>query len=163
MPPRARVCPVCKNTYQPKGGKPQVTCSFACRRARGEQPFERPCADCDVPVLTHSKALVLCSAHKAERRRAHYRRKNVVRRGAAVAGPAMSIEQLGKRDGWRCHLCPRRVNPALRSPHPLSATFDHLIPVADGGTDAPENLRLAHRTCNTRRGTRGNVQLLLVG
>jgi 5-methylcytosine-specific restriction endonuclease McrA len=51
----------------------------------------------------------------------------------------------------------------LTSPHPRSPTVDHLIPVSEGGTDAPENLRLAHRTCNTKRGTRGTVQLLLVG
>lgn len=130
---------------------------------RGDQPKERPCADCGVAVLTRSKALVLCAEHKAERRRAHYRRKNVARRGAAIIGPAMSIEQLGERDGWRCHLCTRRVNRALGYAHAMSPTFDHLTPVSYGGTDAPENLRLAHRVCNTRRGNRGSVQLLLVG
>jgi 5-methylcytosine-specific restriction endonuclease McrA len=45
----------------------------------------------------------------------------------------------------------------------MSATFDHLIPVSDGGTDAPVNLRLAHLSCNSRRGAGGVVQLLLVG
>lgn len=75
----------------------------------------------------------------------------------------MSIHELGARDGWRCHLCRRRVSPRLRSPHRMSATFDHLVPVTDGGTDEPENLRLAHLTCNSSRGKRGTVQLLLVG
>jgi 5-methylcytosine-specific restriction endonuclease McrA len=80
-----------------------------------------------------------------------------------VAGAALSIDQLGERDGWRCHLCRRRVSRTMRSPHPRSASFDHLIPVSHGGTDAPENLRLAHRGCNSRRGNRGAVQLQLVG
>lgn len=75
----------------------------------------------------------------------------------------MTLAELGERDGWRCHLCRLRVDRTLTSPHPMSGTFDHLIPVADGGTDAPINLALAHRHCNTRRGRRGLAQLLLVG
>lgn len=75
----------------------------------------------------------------------------------------MTLAELGDRDGWRCHLCRRRVDRRLVSPHPMSGTFDHLIPVADGGTDAPVNLALAHRECNTRRGRRGAAQLQLVG
>lgn len=75
----------------------------------------------------------------------------------------MTIVELGERDGWRCHLCERSVDKTRRGNDPLAPTYDHLIPVVDGGTDAPENLRLAHRHCNTRRGAGGTVQLLLVG
>jgi 5-methylcytosine-specific restriction endonuclease McrA len=105
----------------------------------------------------------LDQAARQAKRRAHWRRKNAIRRGAAHVGRNLTLEQLGERDGWRCHLCRRPVSSRLRSPHPRSATFDHLIPVSNAGTDAPENLRLAHRVCNTRRGVRGTVQLLLVG
>ena len=31
-------------------------------------------------------------------------------------------------------------------------TFDHIIPRAAGGSDAPENLQLAHARCNKRKG-----------
>jgi 5-methylcytosine-specific restriction endonuclease McrA len=75
----------------------------------------------------------------------------------------MSIAELGLRDGWRCHLCRKSVDRRLRAPHPRSATFDHLNPVSHGGDDAPENLALAHWSCNSRRGAGGVVQLLLVG
>jgi 5-methylcytosine-specific restriction endonuclease McrA len=34
----------------------------------------------------------------------------------------------------------------------LSVTIDHIVPVWTGGTEALENLRLAHRICNMRRG-----------
>lgn len=80
-----------------------------------------------------------------------------------IVGPRLSIEQLGARDSWKCHLCRKRVSRSYRAPNPRSATFDHLIPIADGGTDVPENLRLAHWGCNSSRGTGGTVQLLLVG
>lgn len=97
------------------------------------------------------------------RRRAHYRAKNSARRGLLPPSRVLTIEELGERDGWRCHLCRRQVNRNLRSPHPRSPTFDHLIPVSRDGTDEPENLALAHRVCNTRRGVRGVVQLALIG
>lgn len=161
MPRRPRPCPVCNAVFRPAGN--QVTCSFACRRTRGDQSAERPCVDCGIAVPTKAKAIVLCAPHKAERRRAHYRRKNVARRGAALVGPPMSIERLGERDGWRCHLCTKRVNRTLTSPHPWSPTFDHLIPISAGGVDEPSNLALAHRRCNVSRGNRGSVQLLLIG
>lgn len=32
--------------------------------------------------------------------------------------------------------------------------MDHVIPRAKGGSNAVENLRLAHRRCNSRRGSR---------
>lgn len=75
----------------------------------------------------------------------------------------MSVAALGKRDGWRCGICRRKVNPKLPYQHRLAGTRDHLVPVAEGGDDSPANLRLAHRSCNSRRGTRGAVQLALVG
>lgn len=73
-------------------------------------------------------------------------------------------QQIGDRDGWRCHLCAKPVNPKLKHPHPMSATIDHLIPLARGGTHRLNNVKLAHSVCNKRKGTRAcNEQLLLIG
>ncbi len=48
--------------------------------------------------------------------------------------------------GGRCFYCD----------HPLGAkaTFDHVIPQAYGGVDAPGNVVLAHRRCNQIKGDR---------
>lgn len=35
---------------------------------------------------------------------------------------------------------------------PLFATFDHIIPVAKGGTRHRSNFALAHKHCNSKRG-----------
>ena len=78
-------------------------------------------------------------------------------------GDRIDLLELGDRDGWRCHLCTRRVDPALKHPHPKSGTRDHLIPIADGGEHTWSNVKLAHRDCNIRRRTGGTAQLMLVG
>lgn len=48
-----------------------------------------------------------------------------------------------------CGICGKPVDKSLKSPHPLSATVDHIIPVSRGGHPSDiTNLQLAHRCCN---------------
>lgn len=48
-----------------------------------------------------------------------------------------------------CGICGQPVDKSLRSPHPLSATVDHIVPVSKGGHPSDlANLQLAHRWCN---------------
>lgn len=57
----------------------------------------------------------------------------------------MTFETLA-RWGPVCHLC--------RQAAPAADTADHLTPRSNGGSDDVErNLRPAHRSCNTARGT----------
>jgi 5-methylcytosine-specific restriction endonuclease McrA len=49
------------------------------------------------------------------------------------------------RDGWVCHYCQKKLNSG-------TATLDHVVPRALGGTFRNENLRLACRKCNRRKG-----------
>lgn len=138
----------------------QIFCSRPCIPAT-VAIGERPCPRCGEPTTSGSNAF--CPPCKKAARRDNNRRKNVKRRGGPQPSRRISIHEVCQRDGWRCHLCGKRVSDRYASPHPLSATLDHLIPLADGGSDEPENLALAHRDCNTRRNTGGTVQLLLFG
>lgn len=161
---REQVCPICQRQFRPSGGYRQVCCSMACSSVRRKgRLVEITCASCGETDRRAPGTTRYCAPCAKLAERTRNRRKNVKRRALAAAGPTLTLWQLASRDQWRCHLCRRRVNMELTSPHPRSATVDHLVPVSDGGTDAPENIRLAHRTCNTKRGTRGTVQLLLVG
>lgn len=129
--------PIPRNKYR---GNPRQWCSDACRVSSYRKPAEgyKPlsCRACKAYLGTGSASL-FCSE---------------------------KCREIWSRRPQTCTACGGEFfNGRLKSPHPMSATFDHLIPISDGGTDAPENLALAHRVCNTRRGAGGIVQLLLVG
>lgn len=54
-----------------------------------------------------------------------------------------------------CHLCGNPIDLDLPRGHPMSATVDHLDPLArDGAELDPANLAPAHLRCNARRGTK---------
>lgn len=54
-----------------------------------------------------------------------------------------------------CHICgvPIPTWTYGMGNHPLAPSRDHVVPVVRGGKNLPNNLRAAHRCCNTRRGS----------
>ena len=88
------------------------------------------------------------------------RRKNNKRRKAQM-GERYRFRDIAERDGWRCHLCGKKVPDRPHQGRPLDPEIDHLIPVSAGGTDDPSNVALAHRRCNGARGADGPAQLRL--
>jgi len=65
------------------------------------------------------------------------------------------LPEIWDRDKGKCHLCGRE-------PYLHELCFDHLIPVSYGGLGVPWNLRVAHRSCNVRRGSgRTPAQLIM--
>lgn len=54
-----------------------------------------------------------------------------------------------ERDGWVCQICREAVDADLiGSRSPWRPSLDHIVPRSLGGSDEPENLRLAHLWCN---------------
>ena len=51
------------------------------------------------------------------------------------------------RDGFFCHICGQ--GSVVEDPWEV----EHVKPLIRGGSDDLENLRLAHRSCNRRKGT----------
>lgn len=66
----------------------------------------------------------------------------------------MNLQQLGDRDGWVCWICDNDVDPRAPVGSANAASIDHVVPRALGGTSEPDNLRLAHRKCNSTRGSK---------
>jgi len=83
-----------------------------------------------------------------------------------VKGCARSTADVGRREmqrtkwtratlirkhGGRCHLCNEPVD--LKDPaSPRYATIDHVVPLSRGGRDLLDNLALACRACNEKKG-----------
>lgn len=54
-----------------------------------------------------------------------------------------------------CGICGRPVDKSIPYPHPMSATIDHIVPIAKGGHPSDlENLQLAHWICNRQKSDR---------
>lgn len=88
----------------------------------------------------------------------HKRRANKYANGPIDTIDPMSVFA---RDGWVCGICGKKVKQHLKFPHPMSASLDHIRPLADGGTHTFDNVQLAHLLCNSLKGASGGGQLRL--
>jgi 5-methylcytosine-specific restriction endonuclease McrA len=70
------------------------------------------------------------------RARKHHARIGSVRREAII-----------ERDNQTCHICERYVERR-------NLVLDHVIPLSLGGSHTEDNLAVAHRSCNARKGNR---------
>ena len=51
-----------------------------------------------------------------------------------------------------CGICGRPVDFNIKTPEPMSAVIDHIVPVSKGGHPSDiDNLQLAHWTCNRQK------------
>jgi 5-methylcytosine-specific restriction endonuclease McrA len=126
------------------------------------QQHDIECKQCG--VVFHAKWRQLCDACVALNSRLSRKRAKNMRRAAKFGVDAEPYQPLDilERDGWRCHLCGKKIDRRRAWPHPRSPSIDHLIPLAHGGADAPRNVAASHFRCNVRRGTGGEAQLRLL-
>lgn len=87
-----------------------------------------------------------------DRHREGERRRTALKRGATVR--RIDYASIYERDAWTCQLCEAPVDPSLRHPDPMSASIDHIVPLALGGAHVRENVQLAHLRCNISKGAR---------
>lgn len=114
------------------------------------------CPECGVEFTGHGRKY--CG--KACANRAGHSQRRAFKRGASV-GEKVYRRQVYERDGFICHLCGKSLRMDTASPHPLSPTLDHVIPISLGGSHSYANVRAAHFICNSKRGNRGAAQLIL--
>ncbi len=67
----------------------------------------------------------------------------------------MTLDALIERDGAHCVWCGR-------APWRTDLTAEHIVPRSRGGRTSPENLTIACRICNKRRGTKPVVAFVRV-
>lgn len=120
----------------------------------------RKCQDCGVWLASSSRYRPLCQVCRKMAQADNDRRKNRKRRLTGRGG-SYKLSDIAARDGYRCHLCNRKVDMGLSGDHKQGPTIDHLIPISQGGDDVESNVALAHRSCNCSRQDKGTVQLRL--
>lgn len=87
----------------------------------------------------------------------HVRSDQPIHNACRPSGRQIDISRKGRleiyeRDGFICQLCEGPVDLGLPFTDRWSATLDHIVPYSLGGSDDESNLRLAHRSCNSKRG-----------
>lgn len=81
-------------------------------------------------------------------------------------GRCMSLASIGARDGWTCGICRKPIEVRAGS-NTLrhSASVDHVVALSHPGNrchgHTPDNVQIAHRICNERKGCRLQYPSLL--
>lgn len=118
----------------------------AARGSSGRTPWVTGwCSECGAGFATPLPLARTCSATCAQVRR----RK---RHGKYVDDDTRLA--IYERDGWTCQLCFEPVDPTLHYLDDWAASLDHIVcrSWSEEPDHSPENLRLAHRWCNSVRG-----------
>lgn len=118
------------------------------------------CEICGKTFITYNKNIVCCSpdcSRKRSNRISSHRKDSRIAKEKRVD---KNITALGLfvRDRGTCWVCGRKCNPhdfveidgtiICGNSYP---SVDHVVPVSEGGADSWDNVRLAHRICNTKR------------
>lgn len=104
------------------------------------------CPHDGAPFVVESQ---LTSRYCSDRcQRASHRR---LRRARARASGRVWVNRFAifERDGWLCGICGDPVDRDAKVPDLAAPVLDHIVPLARGGIDAPDNLRCAHYYCNS--------------
>jgi hypothetical protein len=159
----------CKQCGSPfTSSQRRSTCSRPCAdRLYNTQtrpaPVEHQCRDCGATISNRRSKCDPCLAKsRADARRRDKHRRRALKLG--VASERYTLTEIAKRDRFRCGICRERVDMALKGPHVMCPSVDHVLPLACGGDDTRANVQLAHWLCNVvKRDQGGGEQLALVG
>lgn len=127
----------------------RIHCSARCAqqaKRHGSREKSRPCALCGttIDLFERSDAGRIIDYRTKLCRECRRRRKFKT-----------TTRALAFRDGAACGICGEDVDLDLtRADSVFCASIDHIVPRANGGTDDPTNLQLAHFWCNTVKSDR---------
>jgi len=109
-----------------------------------------------------ARAVAYAQAHLAQRAasgRVYYERhrEQALERGrrrratkAAVRIGRVHYQTIMERDRMVCGICHKKAKLE-------DLSFDHIVPLSKGGPHTDDNIQVAHRLCNARRGASGKM------
>lgn len=139
--PRNRYCRECRNT---RSRKSNITNDqLAKARAR----YQRCVLKQPAKARTNANARSRKWRAKNPDTVLEYGKQRRARKKGAPIVERISRSTIIKRDNSTCYLCSRKLEPP-------EITLDHVIPLVRGGHHTADNLRVACRSCNSRKGAR---------
>jgi 5-methylcytosine-specific restriction endonuclease McrA len=91
-------------------------------------------------------------ARHAEQYRQTVRRHRVL--AAGVLRVPYTEAEVYERHGWVCYICGGPIDASITDRSAANPSFDHVIPISRGGADVLDNVRPAHKGCNSHKGRR---------
>lgn len=138
-------------------------CSYRCNKVwRGVRKCHCGASVHNASAFGRAPLCVDCkrTTMRAWRRIAKDTRKRV-RRGGGHWNPEVKAHKVFERDKWVCYMCKVECEKVYDPMNPLSATMDHVYPVAHGGDHDWHNVRTACAACNSKKGAKRKGQLRL--
>jgi len=115
------------------------------------------CSDCSRESQRRSRRKARKSGRK---KHSNWRRR--CRQYGGYFNPAVKRDAIFERDGYRCHVCKRKLPEKFSHDNPQSPTVDHHpVPLSKGGDHDWHNVRCCCWECNTRKGSSWDGQMML--
>lgn len=116
---------------------------------------DKTCVECEEEYSTTRPKSKYCSRtcrRKSEWRKEEIRRNIKLKENGNIDWD-INLKSLFQRDNGKCYLCNCEVNMDEHHNHNLYGSIDHVIPISKGGTHTWDNVKLAHRKCNSLKGS----------
>jgi predicted nucleic acid-binding Zn ribbon protein len=142
-------CLICGTPFS---SRKKTYCSRACAdlaAQRDPNGSGKACLHCGKSFFSVKQNAAYCSDEC--RISSNKTLRNFKHRGAKTK-EKISIFAIAARDGWKCSICGRPINKDLDRNSKWAATIDHIVPLSKGGKHNWSNVRLAHRSCNSKKG-----------
>jgi hypothetical protein len=161
--PEPRSCVHCGEMFSPRNRNRVYCYNGWCREsayrerkasgaARRVVAHDVNCGECGATFTAKHPSARWCSKDCANRHWGRVRARQ--RRKASTAD--YEDREIFERDGWRCHLCGKKVSRSTSRVHPEGATIDHIVPLSCGGDDVASNVATAHWRCNAIKGVKAS-------
>lgn len=128
---KSRLCKECGREFTPEyGNKRRVFCSPQCQDKYGDRGKQRGGLN--------------------------QRARSILTKLYGIVSPLMYqriiAEKVHKQSQGICGICGAPIDFAARCPEPMSASIDHIVALANGGTHTYANVQSAHFICNSLKG-----------
>jgi 5-methylcytosine-specific restriction endonuclease McrA len=89
------------------------------------------------------------SEHGKDVLRIHRQKRRALKMSSVIQD--INYQWINERDGYKCQICGKKIDMTLSHRHPLSKSYDHILPLSKGGDHSSKNIQLAHFGCNSRK------------